>query len=121
MAEKISQTEADKARQPFFGWVRPQLTVVLAFASIALLVTVGITFYKHNNKPLSSQEFAEAMEFSIVSEMDENEIINQMDAVNHQQMLSKDSLIKIKEGNSKQFIDYLSKEDIDTNAIIDAL
>ena len=121
MAEKISQTERAKVRKPIFEWARPQVAVVLAFAGIALLVTVGISFYRYNNKPLSSNELAEAMEYSIVSEMDENEIVNQLDALNNRHSLSTDSIAKIKDVKSKQLIDYLSKEDLDVNAIIDAL
>ena len=121
MAEKISQNEAAKVRRPLFEWARPQMAFALALAGFAILVVFGIRFYQNNNKPISSQELAEAMEYSIVSEMDENEIINQLDAANNQHALSKDSVTKIKEGNSKLLIDYLSKEDIDVNTIIDAL
>lgn len=120
MAEKISQSDIAKARRPMFAWGRPQIAAIVAFASIAILVVVGIKFYQ-NNRPISSQELAEAMEYSIVSEMDENEIINQLDAVNNRHSLSNDSIAKIKEGHSKQLIDYLSKEDLDMNTIIDAL
>ena len=122
MAEKISQTEAAKVRRPIFEWARPQVAVVLAFAGIALLVAVGISFYRYNNnKPISSNELAEAMEYSIVSEMDENEIVNQLETVNNRRSLSNDSIAKIKDIKSRQLIDYLSKEDLDVNAIIDAL
>lgn len=121
MAEKISQREAAKVRRPIFEWARPQVAVVLAFAGVALLVTVGISFYRYTNKPISSNELAEAMEYSIVSEMDENEIVNQLEAVNNRRSLSNDSIAKIKDVKSRQLIDYLSKEDLDVNAIIDAL
>jgi hypothetical protein len=61
------------------------------------------------------------MEYSLVSEMDENEIVNQLEAVNNRRSLSNDSIAKIKDVKSRQLIDYLSKEDLDVNAIIDAL
>lgn len=121
MAEKISQTEAAKVRKPLFEWARPQMAFALTLAGFAILVVFGIRFYQNNNNSISSQELAEAMEYSIVSEMDETEIINQLDAANNQHALSKDSITKIKEDNSKLLIDYLSSEDIDVNTIIDAL
>lgn len=121
MTDKISAAETGKNRKTVLAWGQPQVTMLVAFAGVAIMVIIGINFLRDNDKPLSSAELAEAIEFSIVSEMDENDIINQIDAANHQSSLSNDSIAKINDGSSKQLIDYLSKEDLDVDAIVDEL
>ncbi len=119
MSDKISEVE--NIRKPWFEWVRPQITVYLAFSSVVILFAVGIKMYQANNKPISSHEFAEVMEYSIISDMDDSEIIKRLDEANNKLLLSKDSIAKIKDGDAKTLINYLSKEDIDINAIEDVL
>lgn len=121
MADKINEAKETKVRNPIFGLIRPQVAAVLAFASIAFLVTLGLVFLRPAQQPMSSNELAEAMEYSIVSEMDESEIVNQLEKIDRHNNLSNDSIAKIKEVNSKQLMDYLSKENLDDNALIDAL
>ena len=121
MADKISQAEETKVFRPTFGWMRPQYAVV-ALASIALVVSFGIYFINHASvKHLSIKEISQNIEYSIVSEMDETELLGQLEEAENKSMMPADSLNQTQQEYSKQVIEYLSKEDIDINTIEDAL
>jgi len=122
MADKISQLEEKKVSQVSLSWLRPQYAVIM-ITSLVLLFTMGIYFFNQPHiKKLSVNEFKHNIELSIVSDMDENELIGQLEVVENASVLPVDSLTNNPHENSKLIIDeYLSKEDIDINTIEDAL
>ena len=122
MADKISESEDKKAPVEFLSWIRPQLVYITA-TSVILFIIFGINIWNYSSsKKISVHELRHNIEFSILSEMDENELISQLVASENNSVPQVDSLtIKNQHENSARLIDYLSKEDLDANTIEDAL
>ena len=78
MADRVSKIE-DKEHSTFsLAWVRPQFALIVT-ACIAVFVIIIINFQNHSgSKKLSINELRHNIEFSIISEMDENELVNQL-------------------------------------------
>ncbi len=121
MADKISQFEDRKVSKFTFAKVRPRYAVVV-LTSLAVFLIFGIHFLNQSNsKKLSINEFKKSIEYSIVSDMDENELIGQLEVAENNSTIPTDSLAKSNHEYSKHLIDYLSKEDVDLNSIEDAM
>jgi hypothetical protein len=122
IADTISQIEEKKAKGYSLAWIRPRYAVIV-LSSLALIFTCGIFFF--NNSPLkklSVNEVKHNIEFGILNETDENELIGQLVVAENTSSVPVDSLEKTHYINSSRIIDdYLSKEDIDLNTIEDAL
>ena len=121
MADKISAAEQTKII-PVFRRLKPQLIFATSVMCLACLVYFGTRFLEQNkNKPLTSQELVEVYEYAAVQEMDDTQLMQQISKKTEARNDTIDSLKiqNIKVDNA--IIDYLSKENIDINTIIDAL
>jgi hypothetical protein len=104
---------------PLFSKLRPILIYSTGFAGVAIILYFGISIFftkHHTNTPLTSQEMANNYEYSLVSGIDDATLI---DNLSQETKTMNDSV-----GNRTEkdhIIDYLVKEDIDMNTIIDAL
>ena len=121
MADRVSKIE-DKEHSIFsLAWVRTQFAIIVT-ACIAVFVIIIINFQNHSgSKKLSINELRHNIEFSIISEMDENELINQLEVAQNTPLTQTDTLNNTQHDNSARLIEYLSKEDVDINTIEDAL
>lgn len=119
MADRIAQQAGQ--RQPKFvpAILRPRLIAV--FSSVAVLLIVGSIFFfqKKETKSFTASELAEIIEYSTISSSSEAELIKQLEiSVDNPKQI--DNFTDSKEFNAEA-IEYLSKEDIDLNSLMDAL
>ena len=119
MADKIGQIDDAKVSMSSFIWIRPRVAVI-ALSSLAIFFSFGIYFLNHaSHENLSVKEISQNIEYSIISEMDETELLSQLQ--DSENSTKEPDAFKQHLEYSKQVIDYLSKEDIDMNTIVDAL
>lgn len=116
MADKISQAEAAKAPVAARAWLRPKM--VVAFAGIAVVLLIGVVFINLHNRPLSSGEMIEAYKYSALQELTDEQMAQMLSDKQNEQQTGIDSVKQAKE--KEAIIEYLSKENIDINTIIDA-
>lgn len=110
MTDKIS--EKRQAKTPSYAWIRPKYAVAFVFAGIALIITISIFVFNPKSTPLSSQEMVEAYKYSAIQELSDEQIAQIIaEKQVHQDTTS---------AYQKDVIDYLSKENIDINTIIEA-
>ncbi len=119
MADRIAQ-EAGQ-RQPTFvpAILRPRLIAV--FSSVAVLFIVGsiFLFQKKETKSFTASELAEIIEYSAIASSSEAELIKQLEiSVDNPKQI--DNFTDSNEFNAEA-IEYLSKEDIDLNSLMNAL
>lgn len=122
MAERIVRTERRKAHSPALLWNRKRLIPILAVASMALVVALGVLLY-HPNKTitLSDSELAEVYKYSALSEMTDAELVNQIEQINQELNLASDTITIKNDNFTNEAIDYLSNDDVDVNTLINAL
>ncbi len=121
LTDKISSIEERKHPVRSFSAMRPQF-VYLTVTFLVLVCLFGLGIYNHSfTKKLSVSELRHNIEFSIVNETDENELIYQLEVAENISVAQVDSLNINKPETSKHLIEYLSKEDIDINTIEDAM
>jgi len=121
MADKVSKIEDKKQSFFLLSRFRPQyVLIVTSCLAVFILITINL----HNqfmSKKLSINELRRNIEFSIISEMDENELVNQLEVAENTSLSKVDTLNYTQPDNSSRVIDYLSTEDVDINTIEDAL
>ena len=121
MADKVSNIEDKKYSFFSLSRIHPQYTLISA-ACLVLLILITFNFYNHSStKKLSINELRHNIEFSIVSEMDENELINQIEVADNTSLNQADTLNNTQHYNSERLIEYLSKEDVEINSIEEAM
>jgi hypothetical protein len=109
MSDKISETKRTKA--PAFAWMRPGYAIIFAFIGIAIIMT-GVFVLNSKNAPLSSQEMVEVYKYSAIQELSDEQLAQMIaEKQMHQDTTS---------AYQKDVIDYLSKENIEINTIIEA-
>jgi hypothetical protein len=120
MADRIIKESAQKQPKAVPALLRPKL--IAAFSSVAVLLVVGniFLFQKKETKTFSASELAEIIEYSAISGTSEAELINQLEiSVDNPQL--NDNFTDSNDEFNAEAIEYLSKEDIDLNSLIDAL
>ena len=116
MADKISQTEAAKTPATAHAWLRPKMAFAVAFAGLAIILVVGSLFFNLRGKPMSSGEMMEAYKYSAIQDVTDEQLAQMLNKTDEQQVTD-----SVKQAREKQeIIDYLSKDNIDINTIIDA-
>lgn len=116
MADKISQAETDKAPAAAHVWLRPKMAFAMALAGLAILLIVGTLYFNFGRKSISPGEMMEAYKYSAIQEVTDEQLAQMMNKSEEQQTVD-----SVKRSSEKQeIIDYLSKENIDINSIIDA-
>jgi len=118
MADKISQAEAAKIPAAAHSWLQPRRAAIFAFAGIAMILLIGIIFVNFRNKPLSSHEMIEAYKYSAIQDLSDEQLAQMITERQEEQQVKTDSTRQANEKN--EIIEYLSKENIDINTIIDA-
>jgi hypothetical protein len=122
MTDKISKAEEAKAHKPIFVRFRPRVIAAMAFTSVFFLVFFGIKFTGHQkDKPLSAQEMVEVYEYLALQDLNDGQLMEQIAANTEEQIAIKDTLDKNDVRYNKEIIEYLSKENIDINTIIESL
>jgi hypothetical protein len=116
MADKIGQAEAAKAPRASHVWLRPKMAFSMAFAGIAIILVVGALLFNLKTKPMSSSEMMEAYKYSAIQDVTDEQLAQMLNKNNESQV--SDSLKQVNE--KQEIIEYLSKENIDINTIIDA-
>jgi hypothetical protein len=121
MADNVIKNEDKKHSLFSLFQLRPQYALISA-ACLVLFFVITLNIYNHpNSKKLSVNELRHNIEFSIISELDENELINQLEIANNCTLNKVDTLNNSQRDNSSHLIEYLSKEDVDLNSIEDAM
>jgi len=120
LSDKLSQTEKVKTTAFSFAWLHSRATVILAFASIALILLIGVIFVNYRNKPLSSKEMIEAYKYSAIQDLSDEQLAEMMNNNRKEKQLDPDSVSKANEKYKDEIIEYLSNENIDINTIVDS-
>ncbi|MDP4210352.1 MAG: hypothetical protein Q8928_16195 [Bacteroidota bacterium] len=120
MSGKISQQET-LLHKPLWLTLPYQISTAVAFTCLAVLVYIGITNSFFNHKKLTPYEITEAYKYGALNDLDEAQLIQLVAKVESEKQSGQDSVKKNQEQYKKEIIDYLSKENIDINSIIDAL
>ena len=118
MSDKISQAEAAKAPVMVNTWAKPRMAAIFTFAGIAIILLVGIIFINLRNKPLSSHEMVEAYKYSAIQDLNDEQLAEMIAAKQEEQQIKADTAQQAVEKD--EIIEYLSKDNIDINTIIDA-
>jgi hypothetical protein len=92
------------------------MAFAIAFASIAIIMVVGALIFNLKSKPMSSGEMMEAYRYSAIQDVTDEQLAQMLNKNDESQV--SDSLKQVNE--KQEIIEYLSKENIDINTIIDA-
>jgi hypothetical protein len=111
MANKISEKVEVKSPIPENAWFKPRYAAILAFSSVLLLLLIGLVFVNYHHNPLSSKEMVEAYRYSAIQDLTDEQLA-QMTTDNQD---FSDTTAQYK----KEVIEYLSKDNLDINRIID--
>ncbi len=120
MADRIIKESTQKQPKTVPALLRPGLIAV--FSSVAALLIVGsiFLFQKKETKAFSASELAEIIKYSAIDGASDAELINQLEiSVDNPQQI--DNFTDSNDEFNTEAIEYLSKEDIDLNSLIDAL
>lgn len=117
MSDRISETEEAKVTVPQHARFKPVL-VFASFAGVAMILLLSVFFVLHHNKPLSSQEMMEAYRYSAIQEITDEQLAQILKDRQAEQTVKTDTSQQVKE--KQEIIEYLSKENIDINTLIDA-
>jgi len=118
MSDKISQAEAVKTPVIANAWLQPRRAAIFAFAGIAIILLIGIIFVNIRNKPLTSHEMVEAYKYSAIQDLNDEQLAEMIAAKQEEQQIKADKAQQAVEKD--EIIEYLSKDNIDINTIIDA-
>jgi hypothetical protein len=121
MSGKISQEQQSLSHNSLWLTFRYQISTAIAVTCLAVLVYIGIHNSSLNHKKLTSYEIAEAYKYGALNDLDEAQLIQLVAKVESEKLSEQDSVKKNQDQYKKEVIDYLSKENIDINSIIDAL
>lgn len=120
MADRIIKESAQKQPKTVPSLLRPGLIAV--FSSVAILLVVGsiFLFQKKETKSFTTSELAEIIEYSAIASSSEAELIKQLEiSVDNPKQI--DNFTDSNDEFNAEAIEYLSKEEIDLNSLIDAL
>lgn len=114
-----AKTSKHEIYVPVFARLKPILVLSSGFAGLALIIYIrGAVFFNKadNNTLVNNQELASITEYSIVSDLDNATLVENLYEENTP---AKDSAIHTE--NKEKIIDYLVEENIDISTIIDEL
>jgi hypothetical protein len=117
MSDRISETEEAKVTVSQNARLRPAL-VFASFAGVAIVLLVSVFLVLHHNKPLSSEEMMEAYRYSAIQDVTDEQLAQIIKDRQIAHLAKTDTAQQIKE--KQEIIDFLSKENIDINTLIDA-
>jgi hypothetical protein len=121
MANRIIKETDRKHPKPVFIALKPRIIGVVTL-SVAALVIVGLIIFSPKDQSIvfSESELAEIYQYSAINESSEIDLIKQLEStmqVNEQI----DIFTSKNEDFNTQALDYLSGDNVDINALIDAL
>jgi hypothetical protein len=109
LAEKIAKQAAPAVEVKHLSM--PIRAAIMAAASVAIIVAIGVTFYVHGKKqPITQTEMLVAYEASLAQEVNDAELINKLVNMQNDEV-RKDSALIEKDEYSGHLINYLSNED----------
>jgi len=117
MSDRISETEEAKVAIPQHAQLRPVL-VFASFAGVAMVLLLSVFLVLHHNKPLSSEEMMEAYRYSAIQDVTDEQLAQIIKDRQAEHIAKTDTVQQVKE--KQEIIDYLSKENVDINTLIDA-
>lgn len=120
MADRIIKESAQKQPKTVPAILRPRLIAVFSSVTILLIVGSIFLFQKKETKAFSASELAEIIEYSAIDGASDAELINQLEiSVDNPQQ--NDNFTDSNDEFNAEAIEYLSKEEIDLNSLMDAL
>jgi hypothetical protein len=122
MAHLISENSHKK--QFILSWssVRPKLVPILIVSGIAFLVVLSTLLIRIEKKQdISATELVEIYHNTALNETSEADLINELASVSNINDFQKDTTIKTSEKYTNEALDYLKKENVDVNSLIEAL
>jgi hypothetical protein len=122
MAHLISETNHKKQFILSWSTVRPKLIPILLVSGIAFLVVLSTLLIRTQNKQeISASELVEIYHNTALNETSETDLINELASVSNVSEFQNDTTLKTNEKYTKEAIDYLKKENVDVNSLIEAL
>jgi hypothetical protein len=120
MADRVIAQALQKQPKMVPALLRPRMVVIVSSVTVLFIVSSILLFQKKETKALTASELAEVIEYTAINETSDVELIKQLEISmdNNKQI---DNFTDSNNEFNAQAIEYLSKEDLDINSLMDAL